>query len=211
MHSVLLGVILLLMFLWFSTEFSHQPFSMTKGTCEIDKRLKDILPPSYPTRCPRSATSHRIFFKASEYRSLLLFFGPVVFRGLLYALYYNHFLLLSEAVFILLMDSISVKQIDHPEKLLLNFCSQIADLYGERYQTANMHFLVHLADSVRDLGPLWTHSCFHFEDKNVYLLRLIHGTQNIPIQIVNVICLVQSLQNSMPECPMTTFAKKVVI
>lgn len=77
-HSVLLGVMLLLKFLWFSTEFSRHPFSMTKGTCEIDKRLKDILPPSYLTRYPRSVTSHRIFFKASEYRSLLLFFGPVV-------------------------------------------------------------------------------------------------------------------------------------
>lgn len=37
-HSVLLGVMLLLMFLWLSTEFSRQPFSMIKGTCEIDKR-----------------------------------------------------------------------------------------------------------------------------------------------------------------------------
>lgn len=51
--------------------------------------------------------------------------------------------------------------------------------------TANLHLLVHLADSVRALGPLWTHSCFHFEDKNGYLLRLIHGTQNIPAQNVN--------------------------
>lgn len=30
-------------------------------------------------------------------------------------------------------------------------------------------------------------------DKNGYLLRLIHGTQNIPIQIVNAVGLVQSL------------------
>lgn len=67
MHSVLLGVVHLLMFLWFSTEFSRQPFSMTKGTCEIDKQLKYILPPSNLTRCPHSVTSHRMFFKASEY------------------------------------------------------------------------------------------------------------------------------------------------
>ena len=42
-------------------------------------------------------------------------------------------------------------------------------VYGERDQTANIHLFVHLADSV--LVPLWTHSCFHFEDKNGYLLR----------------------------------------
>lgn len=53
--------------------------------------------------------------------------------------------------------------------------------------------IVHLADSVRDLGPLWTHSGFHFEDKNGYLLGIIHGTQYIPIQIVHAVGLVQSL------------------
>ncbi|XP_041916006.1 uncharacterized protein LOC121680620 isoform X3 [Alosa sapidissima] len=192
MHSVLLGVMRLLMVMWFSTEFSRQPFSMAKNAKEIDRRFQGISPPS-SIRYPRSVASHRMFFKASEYRDLLIFYGPVVFRGILATLYYNHFLLLSEAIFILLMESISFEQIDHAEKLLWNFCSQMADLYGVRYQTANVHLLVHLADSVRALGPLWTHSCFHFEDKNGYLLRLIHGTQNIPMQMVHAVKLVQSI------------------
>lgn len=192
MHSVLLGVMRLLMVLWFSPEFSRQPFSMAKNAKEIDRRFQDISPPS-STRYPRLVTSHRMFFKASEYRDILIFYGPVVFRGILATLYYKHFLLLSEAIFILLMESISVEQIDHAEKLLWNFCSQMANLYGERYETANVHLLVHLADSVKALGPLWTHSCFHFEDKNGYLLRLIHGTQNIPMQMVHAVKLVQSI------------------
>lgn len=193
MHSVLLGVMRTLMFLWFSMEFSREPFSMAKESKEIDKRLSEIHPPSTVTRHPRSVSSHRMYFKASEYRSLLLFFGPVVFYGILGAIYYNHFLLLSEAIYILLMESITKEQIDHAEKLLWNFCSQMGPLYGKRYETANVHLLVHLADSVRALGPLWTHSCFHFEDKNGYLLRLIHGTQNIPMQMINAVKLVQSL------------------
>ena len=103
-----------------------------------------------------------MFFKASEYWALFIVFGAVVIRVVLGTLYYSHFLLLSEAVFILLMDSISIQQIDHAEKLLWNFCSQISTLDGERYQTANIHLRVYLADTVRALGPLLTHSCFHF-------------------------------------------------
>lgn len=104
MHSVLLGVMRLLMVL-FSTEFSREPFSMGKNATEIDRWFQDISPPS-STRHPRSVASHRMFFKASEYRDLLIFCGPVVFHGILATLYYNHFLQLSEAIFILLMESI---------------------------------------------------------------------------------------------------------
>lgn len=194
MHSVLLGVMRLLMHLWFSTEFSRCSFSMVRSISEVDKRMSEIQPP-FKTRFPRSVSVHRMYYKASEYRCMLLFFGPVVFRGILANLYYNHFLLLSEAMFILLLDSITFAQIDHAEKLLWKFCSQMNELYGDRYLTANVHLLVHLADSVRALGPLWTHSCFHFEDKNGHLLRLIHGTQNIPLQMVNAVKLIQCLPN----------------
>lgn len=45
------------------------------------------------------------------------------------------------------------------------FCRQFANLYDECYMTLNVHQLVHLSDSVRILGPLYTHSCFPFEDK----------------------------------------------
>lgn len=112
------------MVLWFSTEFSLHPFSMAKNAKEIDRQFQDISPPS-STRYPWSVASHRVFFKASHYRDLLVFYGPVVFHGILATLYYNHVLLLSEAIFILLMDSISVEQINHAEKLLWNCCSQM--------------------------------------------------------------------------------------
>ncbi len=44
-----------------------------------------------------------------------------------------------------------------------------------------------------ELLDLCDHSCFHFEDKNGHLLRLIHGTQNIPVQMVNAVKTIQCL------------------
>lgn len=34
---------------------------------------------------------------------------------------------------------------------------------GPQFMTSNVHQLLHLRDSVEDLGPLWCHSCFFFK------------------------------------------------
>ena len=49
--------------------------------------------------------------------------------------------------------------------------------------TINVHSLIHLPETIKDLGPLYFYNLFHLEDKNGYLLKLIHGTQNIPFQL----------------------------
>jgi len=44
-----------------------------------------------------------------------------------------------------------------------------------------------MAEDVRNLGPLWTHSTFPFESLKGELLKLFHGTQNIVFQIVGAV------------------------
>ena len=51
---------------------------------------------------------------------------------------------------------------------------------GERYYAANVH---NYADSVRNLGPLWAHSTFPFEDANGWLRELFHGTRDPQKQV----------------------------
>ena len=68
--------------------------------------------------------------------------------------------------------------------MLKKFCSQFETLYGRRYMTANVHNLLHLADCIRELGPLWAYSCFHFESQNGALKSLVHGTQQVAKQIM---------------------------
>lgn len=77
--------------------------------------------------------------------------------------------------------------------MLFNFCADFECLYEKCFMTLNIHQLVHLADSVRALGPLYTHSCFSFEDKNGFLLKMIQGTQNIDSQIVTGVSFVQKI------------------
>ena len=59
----------------------------------------------------------------------------------------------------------------------------------------NIHQLLHLCDNVVQLGPLWTHSCFLFEDKNRFTLKTIHGSQKIECQLQSAV----NMMHSIPE------------
>ena len=86
------------------------------------------------------------------------------------------------------------------DRLLDGFCKSFSMLYEERLYTLNIHQLLHLVDDVRDLGPLYTHSCFSFEDKNGFILRLIHGTQFIDNQILSAVAFIQKLPELKGKC-----------
>jgi len=67
------------------------------------------------------------------------------------------------------------------------------ELSGKQFQTFNVHQLLHLAEVVRDLGPLWSNSCFPFEDYNGDLWESFHGTKNVDGQIVTAVSGIQKL------------------
>lgn len=170
-----------------------EPYSISDKVLEVDGRLAQIKPPNDITRCPRKVETERQYWKASELRSFLLFYAPAVLIGILPYAYYEHFILLSEAIYILLGENITFVQIDHAEKLLQHFCLMFSALYQAGKETINIHSLLHLSDDVRNLGPLWTHSCFPFENFNGNLLKLFHGSQNVELQIVSAVAITQSL------------------
>lgn len=50
--------------------------------------------------------------------------------------------------------------------------------------TTSVHGLLHLPTTVRNLGPLWSHSCFPFEAANGDMLKFFHGTQAVEKQVI---------------------------
>lgn len=47
----------------------------------------------------------------------------------------------------------------------------------------NVHSLIHLVQTVRNFGPLWSYSCFGFENMNGHLRKHCHGTRNVLPQL----------------------------
>ncbi len=200
MHGVLLGVQKLLLKLWFDKCFQSKPFNFYGKVAIVDSRLMDIRPTLDVTRLPRSVSADIKYWKASEYRCFLLFYGPPVLYGVLDDKRFEHYMLLTNSVYLLLQSSISRIDIEKAEMMLQQFCSQFQHLYDVCYMTLNVHQLLHLADGVRDLGPLYTHSCFSFEDKNGFVLKLIRGTQNIDSQLIAGISFTQKLPELRDKC-----------
>ena len=84
-----------------------EPFNIVDKVKEVDEKLSKIKPPNDITRCPRKTETERQYWKAFEFRSFMLFYGPIVLRSVLPEDYYRHFIFLSEAIFVLLGDGIS--------------------------------------------------------------------------------------------------------
>ena len=181
MHGVLLGVQKLLLTLWFSSNFSNRHFSISSKVGSIDFGLNQILPTSEIKRLPHSIADHLKYWKASELCSFPIYYGLPTLYGLLPDNYFAHYTLFVHAISILLQDSISEADLQEANRLLDGFCKSFSTLCEERFYTLNIHQLLHLVDDVRDQGPLYTHSCFSFEDKNGLILKFTHGTQFIDL------------------------------
>uniref|UniRef100_T1GC30 Uncharacterized protein n=1 Tax=Megaselia scalaris TaxID=36166 RepID=T1GC30_MEGSC len=101
----------------------------------------------YPNDFNRKPTSISEYnnWKATEHRSFLL-----------YHHYLKHRHLLSLA-----------------ENYLEVFVNNFAVIYGEGYSSYNVHNLLHLADDCRQFGVLDDFSCFKFENKLGWLVKLL--------------------------------------
>ena len=185
MHCVLLGVMRQLLSLWIGSEHHNGQYYIGRKLSIVDSRLKAINPSSIIIRKPRKLSTHFKYMKASEYCAFLLYYSLPVLSGILPSPYLSHFSLLVMSIHTLLQQSISDRQILQCENMINLFCQQFEILYGQRYMSANVHLLLHLPNTVRQLGPLWVYSCFYFEGQNGALKSLVHGTQHIEKQVIN--------------------------
>ena len=51
----------------------------------------------------------------------------------------------------------------------------------------NVHLLSHIADTVRNWGPLWAYSCFIYETMNGHLKKMFHGTKDMTKQVYHYV------------------------
>lgn len=178
MHCVCLGVMKNLHEFWLDPHKQHDSYINPKHQRILDERILSIKPCTFISRLPRSLKYIRKY-KASEFRSSLLYYLPVALRGILKKQYLDHFLLLSGSIYKLLSTEISNEDVIIVDDNLKQFVKQYQEFYGKQCMTMNVHLLTHLVFCVKNLGPLWTQCMFSFESNNATFSRYVKGCNDV--------------------------------
>lgn len=119
------------------------------------------------------------FWKATEFRTFLLYIGPVVLKENLETNIYKHFLQLFCAVTICSTD-IFISLLNVAESLFKDYVENYIQIYGEDTISSNVHNLVHVVDDVRRFGNLTKISAYPFENA-LYSIKLLLRSGNRPL------------------------------
>lgn len=120
-------------------------------------------------------------WKATEFRTFLLYLGPVVLKNIIDKKLYSHFLYLNISMLILLKENSSSSLLNFSNELLKYFVKQFASIYGIEWISQNIHGLQHITDDYLLFGSLDNCSTFPFENHMKVLKKYIRKS-NQPLQ-----------------------------
>ncbi|XP_037512216.2 uncharacterized protein LOC119388952 [Rhipicephalus sanguineus] len=178
MHLVCLGVMRRMLRNWVSR--GQGPRTCRLGRferCKLNDHLRECASafPSCFQRKPRG-TEELDRWKASEFRTFLLYVGPVVLKSVLPASQYKHFLMFHVAITILVSPQYHVEYNQFARDLLRYFVQQFGKLYGSKQLVYNVHTLSHLAEQCLVHGPLDEFSAFPFENHLGKMKKLLRSS-----------------------------------
>lgn len=175
LHLLDLGLMKRLLSAWVMGSFNYRTkFSsfIIQNVCKLlakaDKRR-----PSEIHRSVRSLETLK-FWKGIEFRTILLYVGPVIFKNILPEDVYIHFLMLSCATIIC-----SCKEylgwVHIANQLFRDFVKGFYRIYGRDTVSSNVHNLCHVADDVKKFGSLVSFSAYPFENYLYQIKQLVRG------------------------------------
>ena len=158
-------------------------------TDEVFQRIQEkadrINCPADVGRIPRKIATGFSGFNADQFKNWTIIFS-------MYALYEflprEHLICWQKFVLacrILCCKVISLQDIHLADELLLKFCRNFEQLYGEKRITPNMHLHLHLRECLVDYGPVYGFWLFSFERENGILGQFPTNKKNIEAQLMS--------------------------
>lgn len=183
MHLICLGVTRKLLLLW----INGRPLNIriaARNVNEISKMLVSLKTstPKEFSRKPRGLNEVNNW-KATEFRTFLLYTGPIVMKQFLKRDAYLHFLTLHIAVRILSCPLLieSESNLKYANDLLVHFVKSFEMIYGKDKISHNVHNLLHIVDDVKKFGCLDKFSAFKFENYMSTIKKILRKSEK-PLQ-----------------------------
>lgn len=196
MHCVCLGIMKKMCTFFFSTvKGVRLPCKLPESQkLVIEQRISTVRPhiPKEFNRKLRSL-SELEHYKAVEFRSILLYFGPFLFKDVVHVDYYHNFLLLHFSIYALCSPKYCIEYLENSTSCLEMFCSQLSTLYDNKFSSYNSHIVRHIPEFVNEHGVLDDWSAFCFENYLSILKRRLRCTRDIFKQTVNSLSVMANL------------------
>lgn len=123
-------------------------------------------------------------WKTTEYRTFVLYVGPIMLKNVVSDICYNHFMSLNIVMIILLSPDFG-SLIDYAQELLEYFVKTFENIYGQYLMSYNIHELLYLVEDYKKYGPLDSCSTFPFEN----YMKVLKSMTRKPIEQLEQIIL----------------------
>lgn len=181
MHMCCLGIIkkFYVMDLLFNKTAVRLKSSLTKKLSERITFIKRFIPDEFQRKLRPFVPN----LKASELRFIALYAGPIIFKEIISPELYDHFLLLHVALRILCTKNVAQHFNDTARSYLKTYFVLLPKFYGKESHVLNAHYLIYLADDVRQDYTLNDLSAFPFESQLGEIKKLLRTANKSLAQI----------------------------
>lgn len=200
MHLSCLGVVRKLLLLWIKGAKRYRIGKKSRDAVSAASTDIRRYVPSEMSRKPRSLSDVERW-KASEFRFLLLYSGPVVLKSRISNRLVDNFMVLHAAMSMLCSPSSLTQLLEYAQKLLVHFVKVFTAIYGDHAVSLNVHCLVHVADDARVHGSVHGYSAFPFENYMPRLKKYVRKPEKPLEQLYNRVMEERAL--SKHTCPRT--------
>lgn len=184
LHIVHLGVMKRLLRMW--TKGTIESLLPSRNIIAISRRIEQNasnIPDEFQKHhMPSLSKLHE--YKASQYRTFLLYMGPFVLQNIIPKLQYDHFLLLHIAIQLLSHENVPISIIKFTQQIIDDFIEKFKTVYGKHHIVYIVHALCHIPEDCARFGPLDSFSSYQFESFNYKIKRMLRKS-DLPLSQIH--------------------------
>ena len=190
MHNLFLGTSKHLMTIWKDSEI------LTKTDFQaIQQKIEKINVPLDIGRIPYKIESGMSSLTADQWKTWTCLYSLYVLQGVLPEEHLNLWWLFVQACILICQPVLTQAAIDKADQYLLEFCQKVENMYGTQACTINLHLHCHIAECLRDYGPVHSTWCFSFERYNGILGGIPNNNHTLQVEKTMMNRFVQQMES----------------